>query len=162
MKNLLTTIIFTFLSTVSYSQNNVSELIQNFKEQADVNILTISGDLLRLGGNLVDANEEDSKDAKNLLNQVDELIIMNTSSEKKGEEIKKLAKKLVNKNDYEEMMMIDSDGEKINFFGKVKNKKIIELFIIVGSNQEQTILISMSGLIDPDSVYSILKKTGFN
>jgi len=58
------------------------------------------------------------------------------------------------------MMMVDSDGEEIKFFGRVKNNKIVELFIIIGEEEDQTTIISMSGTIDPKSVIKLMEKAG--
>jgi len=162
MKNLILTISLALFSTVAFSQNSVSELIQKFKGNDDVNIVTISGSLLRMGSSFVDADDAESKAAKSIIDQVDEMIIVSTNTISKGREIRRFAEKQVDRGNYEEMMMIDSDGEEITFFGKVKNKKIIELFIIVGEKDDEIVLISMSGKIDPNSVVQLLQKTGVN
>ncbi|MCK5906642.1 MAG: DUF4252 domain-containing protein [Flavobacteriales bacterium] len=162
MKNFILTISLALFSTIAFSQNNVQQLVQQFKGHDDVNVVTISGSLLKMGSSFVESDDEESKAAKNIIDQVDEMIIVNTSSVSKGREIRKFAEKQVDKGNYEEMMMVDSDGEEITFFGKVKNKKITELFIIIGEKSDETTLISMSGSIDPKSVYTLLQKTGMN
>jgi signal-transduction protein with cAMP-binding, CBS, and nucleotidyltransferase domain len=162
MRNFILTISLALFSTVAFAQNNVSELIQKYKGNDDVNIVTISGSLLRMGSNFVEADDKESKAAKNIIDQVDELIILNTSSISSGREIRKFANKLVDRGVYEEMMMVDSQGEETTFYGKVRGNKIIELFIITGKNEDETVLISMSGKIDPDSVAVLLQKTGVN
>ena len=162
MKNFILTISLALFSTVAFSQNNVEQLVQKFKGHDDVNVVTISGSLLKMGSSFVEVDDEEGKAAKNIIDQVDEMIIVNTSSVSKGRDIRKFAEKQVDKGNYEEMMMVDSDGEEITFFGKVKNKKITELFIIVGEKSDETTLISMSGKIDPKSVYTLLQKTGMN
>jgi len=160
MKNYILTISLFLFSTLAFSQNSVEQFVKKYKGNDDVNVVTISGSLLKMGAGFVDSEDEQTKAAKNIIDEVDEMIVVNTSSVSKGKEIKKFAKKQVDKGDFEEMMMVDSDGKEINFFGKVKNQKIVELFIIVGDNPEQTTLISMSGNIDPKSVSAILQKTG--
>ena len=162
MKSFILTISLALFSTIAFSQNSVSELIQKYKGNDDVNIVTISGSLLRMGSSFVDTNDAETKAAKNIIDQVDEMIIVNTSSVAKGKEIRKFAEKQVDRGNFEEMMMVDSDGEEITFYGKVKNKKIIELFIIAGEKADETVLISMSGKIDPNSVVQLLQKTGIN
>ena len=162
MKNFILTISLALFSTIAFSQNNVQQLVQKFKGHDDVNVVTISGSLLKMGSSFVEVDDEEGKAAKNIIDQVDEMIIVNTSSVSKGRDIRKFAEKQVDRGNYEEMMMVDSDGEEITFFGKVKNKKITELFIIVGEKSDETTLISMSGKIDPKSVYTLLQKTGMN
>jgi len=162
MKNFILTLGLALFSTVAFSQNSISELIQKYKGNDDVNIVTISGSLLRMGSNFIDTNDSETKAAKSIIDQVDELIIINANSASKGKEIRKFVKKQVSRGKYEEMMMVDSDGEEVTFYGKVKNKKIVELFIIVGEKAEDTVLISMSGKIDPESVNQLLQKTGIN
>lgn len=162
MRNFILTISLALFSTVAFAQNNVSELIQKYKGSDDVNIVTISGSLLRMGSSFVEADDAESKAAKNIIEQVDELIVLNTSSSSRGREIRKFANKLVDRGIYEEMMMVDSEGEETTFYGKVRGNKIIELFIISGEKDDETVLISMSGKIDPNSVAVLLQKTGIN
>ena len=162
MKNFILTISLTLFSTIAFSQNSVSELVQKYKGNDEVNIVTISGSLLRMGSNFIDTNDSETKTAKNIIDQVDELIIINTNSVSKGREIRKFVKKQVDKGNYEEMMMVDSNGEETTFYGKVRNNKIIELFILVGEKAEDTVVISMSGNIDPESVVQLLQKTRLN
>ena len=161
MKNFILTISIALFSTFAFSQNNVEQLVQKYKGHDDVNVVRISGSLLKMGSSFVD-EDDDTKAAKSIIDQIDEMIIVNTNSISKGREIRKFAEKQVDRGNYEEMMMVDSDGEEITFFGRVKNKKITELFIIVGEKADETTLISMSGKIDPKSVYTLLQKTGMN
>ena len=162
MKNFILTMSLALFSTIAFSQNSVSELIQKYKGNDEVNIVTISGSLLRMGSSFIDTNDSETKVAKSIIDQVDEMIIINTNSISKGKEIRKFVKKQVDKGNYEEMMMVDSDGEEITFYGKVRKKKIVELFIIVGEKAEDTVLISMSGNINPESVVQLLQNTGLN
>ena len=159
MKNFILTISIALFSTFAFSQNNVEQLVAKYKGHDDVNVVRISGSLLKMGSSFV-SEDDDTKAAKSVIDQIDELIIVNTNSVSRGKEIRKFAKKQVDKGNYEEMMMVDSGGQEITFFGKVKHKRITELFIIVGEDPRQTTLISMSGKIDPKSVYAILQKTG--
>lgn len=162
MKNFILTISLALFSTIAFSQSSVSELIQKYKGNDEVNIVTISGSLLKMGSSFVDANDSETKAAKSIIDQVDEMIIVNTSSVSKGKEIRKFANNQVDRGNFEKMMMVDSEGEEITFYGKVKNNKISEIFIISGESANETILISMSGSIDPDSVAQLLQKTGVN
>ncbi len=162
MKSFILTISLALFSTIAFSQNSVSELIQKYKGNDDVNIVTISGSILKMGSSFVDEEDADSKAVVKVIDQVDEMIIVNTSSVSKGREIRKFADKQVDKGNFEEMMMVDSEGEEITFYGRVRNKVITELFIIVGEKSDKTVLISMSGKIDPKSVAQLLQKTGMN
>ncbi len=160
MKNIILTISLTLFSTIVFSQNNVTELIQKYKGQKDVSIVTISGSILRMGGELIETDDKEGKAAKDILEEVDELIILNTQTISKGKQIRKFANHLVNSGKYEEMTVTDSDGDETTFYGKVKNQVITELFIIVGDNKDETTLISITGKIDPDSVDTLFTKTG--
>lgn len=160
MKSFILTISLALFSTIAFSQNSVTELIKKYKGNDDVNIVTISGSLLRMGTSFVDADDAETKAAKSVIDQVDEMIIVNTSAASKVKEIRKFAEKQVDKGNFEEMMMVDSDGEEIIFYGKVKNNKIEELFIIAGEEKDELVLISMTGTIDPSSVAQLLQKTG--
>ena len=159
MKNIILAISLTLFSTVAFSQNNVSELIQKYKGQKDVSIVTISGNILRFGSEFLEVDDKESKAAKDILEEVDELIILNTQTVSKSNKIRKFANRLVNSGKYEEMTVIDSDGDETTFYGKVKNQVITELFVIVGDNKNETTLISITGKIDPDSVDILLEKT---
>ena len=160
MKNFIITISLALFSTMAFSQSNVEQFIKKYQGQDDVNVVTISGSILKMGSSFIDPNDKEAMAAKEIIDQVDQMIIVNTNSVSKGKEIRKFADKQVDKGNYEEMMMVDSEGEEITFFGKVKNNKITELFIIVGEKSNETTLISMSGKIDPKSVYVLLQKTG--
>lgn len=162
MKNFILTISLALFSTIAFSQNSVTELIKKYKGNDDVNIVTISGSLLRMGSSFVDSNDAEAVAAMKVIDQVDEMIIVNTSSASKVKEIRKFAEKQVDKGNFEEMMMVDSDGEEIIFYGKVKNNKIEELFIIAGEDKDELVLISITGTIDPSSVAQLLQNTGVN
>ena len=162
MKSFILTISLSLFSIFAFSQSNVEQFVKQYQGHDDVNVITISGSLLKMGTSFVDTKDKEAMAAKTVIDQVDQMIIVNTSSVSKGKEIRKFADKQVDKGNYEEMMMVDSEGKEITFFGKVQKNIITELFIIVGEKPEETILISMSGKIDPKSVYTLLQKTGMN
>lgn len=157
MKNLILTISLALFSTVAFSQNNIQELIQKYKGQDDINVISINGNMFKMGSNFIDEKDEESKMAKDIASKIDEMIIINTQSTAKGKELSKIVQKLIKSNNYEEMMTIDSEGDEVKFYGKLKNNVIKEFFILVGENKETT-LISMTGNIDPKQVGALMKK----
>ena len=158
MKNFILTIGLAIFSTIAFSQNTVSELINKFNGSDDVKIVTISGDLLKMSSSPIDTNE--SKSVKNLIDQVDEMVIINTKTASKKKEIRDFVNNLVNNGNYKKNRTAGSSGKEITFYSKTKNKKIVELIMLIGKKAEDTMLISMSGKIDPETVVQLLQKTG--
>ncbi|MCK5782467.1 MAG: DUF4252 domain-containing protein [Flavobacteriales bacterium] len=161
MKKILFTLSIALFSTLAFSQNNVQELLNKYRGQDDVNIISINGNMFKLGSSFIEETDKESKVAKEIASQIDELNIINTQTKSKGLELSKSVNKLIRTNNYEELMTINSEGEEVKFYGKVKNEKIEEFFILVGEDEETT-LISMRGKIDSKQISTLLKKTNFN
>lgn len=151
----------TLFSTFSFAQNNVQELINQYKGHDDVDVISISGSMFKFGSNFIDEDDKDAKAAKDIANQIDEMNIITTDSSERGNELSEVIQKLIRTKNYEEMMTVDSEGEEVKFYGKIENNIIKEFFILVEENRETT-LISMSGNIDPKQVSEVMKKAEIN
>lgn len=157
MKNLLFTISLALFTTIAFSQNSVQDLVNKYKGQDDINVISISGNMFKLGSSFIDEDDKDAKVAADIAKQIDEMTIINTQSTAKGKELSKVVEKLIKTNNYEEMMTIDSEGDEVKFYGRIENNVIKEFFILVGENRETT-LISMTGNINPKHVSELMKK----
>jgi len=161
MKKLLLSLIVVLSSTVMFAQSNVNELMDKFRGREDVNVISISGSMFKMGANFIDEKDEEAKMAKSVASQIEQMDIVNTNSEKGSVELRSEVQKLLKKQKYEEMMTVDSEGEKVKFYGILNGEILKEFFIFVEDKREAT-LISMKGNINPKNIGKLMEKTKVN
>ncbi|MEN8138933.1 MAG: DUF4252 domain-containing protein [Bacteroidota bacterium] len=155
MKNTFLTIAITFFSFLSYGQNNIDELIDNYKKNDAIEVKKLGKLKLKVGRLFIDDDDYDPTIVKKMMKQIKEMYIVTTESDKMLKEMQDDVEEFAENNSYEKNMVVSSEGEEFNFYRKSKGNIITELFFFVDDGFESS-LITLQGKINSRDAVTLL------
>ena len=63
--------------------------MDKFRGRDDVNVISISGSMFKMGSEFIEDKDDESKMAKKVASQIDQMDIVNAESKESSEELKK-------------------------------------------------------------------------
>lgn len=155
MKKLIFLIILgTFIPDLFAQNTTVDKLFEKYSGKEGYTTVFISKYMFELFTDL-DTGDPESKEALDVMSKLDNIKIIvaegkqNSQNNFYNEVIKELPVK-----DYKELMVIQESNQIIKFYIKESNKKISELLMLSGGNDDN-VLISILGDIDLKSIAKI-------
>lgn len=137
-------------------KNPVDKLFEKYANQKGFTTVNISGKLLGFASQI----ETGDPDTKDLLSGLDGIRILSVEDDDLNskldfyEELNKDG--FFKNNDFEVLMEVTEEDEVVRFLAKdAGNGKISDLLLVVGGDDNA--LISISGIIDPESIGKITK-----
>lgn len=157
---LITTItLFALMPALLMAQTAIDKLYDKYAGKEGFTSINISPGMFQMLGNLdTDDSTEEVKDAQNVMEQLKSLKML-VYEPKEGEKFDFMTevKKTVKLDDYEELMSIREENTDIRFLvKKTKNNHISELLMLIDDDNEGMIM-SMTGDIDMNTVSKIGK-----
>ncbi|HYQ59213.1 MAG TPA: DUF4252 domain-containing protein [Draconibacterium sp.] len=156
MKKLLLILAVVLPMAVLAQKNPVDKLFEKYANQKGFTTVNISGKLLGFASQI----ETGDPDTKDLLSGLDGIRILSVEDDDLNskldfyEELNKDG--FFKNNDFEVLMEVTEEDEVVRFLAKdAGNGKISDLLLVVGGDDNA--LISISGIIDPESIGKITK-----
>ncbi len=157
MKKGIIALIFICLAVSAQAQNDaITEFFGKYEADESFTVVNISG---RMFGMFTDMEVEDEED-KEVLDAISKLTglkILAKEDASNGKALYQEASKLLPKKEYEELMTVRSQDNDMRFLVKEKDKKISELVMIVGGD-DNFFIMSLVGTIDLKQISKISKK----
>lgn len=162
MKNIL--IAITLLMPVAGMGQSkiITELKAQFSGNEEVTSFSFGGNFLNMASWFNSDNKEEEA-VKNLINGIDHLQILSIPIGKKGIreiELRELRKN-INKDHFEDLMVIRDENEEINIMVKEKGGMIVNVLMVVNDNKALT-LLDFSGSISREDVALLTENVNFN
>lgn len=156
MKKLILILALVLPLAVLAQKSPVDKLFDKYANQKGFTTVNISGKLLGFAAQLETGDEETSKMLSGL-SGIRVLSVEDPELNKKLDFYKELESEgFFKNNDFEVLMEVTEANEVVRFLAKdAGNGKISDLLLIVGGNDNA--LISISGVIDPESIGKITK-----
>ena len=124
----------------------VSEAFAKYRFKKGVTTITVPGWVIGLAASFGDLE----KNEKEILESIDKVRVLVVENKELNERInlhEEFSSKINRKNDYEQLMTVNDNGEDITIFGKMDENVITETVILVGG--EENVLVYLRGEIDP-------------
>ncbi len=161
MKNiiLLLTIIVsaTLFNNKSFGQD-LNTLYADYAGNEKVNTVNLQSGLIGLAANFL---KEEDKELKDVIRSIDNIRLMITEDKNTGQNISDEANRIMNKMDYEELVRMNDEGEKIRVLAKQDGQKVQELIVMI-DEEDESILLQLNGNIDLDKVSAALNALDIN
>lgn len=156
MKKLILILALVLPLAVLAQKSPVDKLFEKYANKKGFTTVNISGKLLGFAAQLDTGDEETSKMLSGL-NGIRVLSVEDNELNKTLDFYAELEKDgFFKNNDYEVLMEVTEENEVVRFLAKdAGNGKISDLLLIVGGDDNA--LISISGIIDPESIGKITK-----
>ena len=156
MKKIILSIVpftFAFLIVNNAFGQDLNKLYTEYAGNEKVNMVNLQSGLISLAANFL---KEEDKDLKEVIRSIDNIRLMITEDKSIGKDISDEANKIMNKMDYEELIRMNDEGEKIRVLANQDGNKVQELIVMVAEEGE-SILLQLNGNIDLDKVSAALK-----
>ena len=149
-------ICFLFSSNVFFSQT----VFDKFDNQDDITSIIVNKKMFALMSK-IDAKDKEGQQFMSLIKKLDNLKVYMTTSDRKSDEMRQTADKVVKSAGLEELMRITEKGKNVKIFVKSGGgeSKIKELMMFIeGAGQEQSVLLSLTGDFDLDELSVLTDK----
>lgn len=156
---------FSVLTPLSTSAQNdgIERFFSQYVDDEAFTMVYITPKLFQMIAKL-DINDPDYQQVKGVLNDVKGLRILVYEAKDSSDaehahcqQLYKDATKRIDTRDYELLMSVRSEGDNVRFFSKESNKRIDELLMIVGSDDE-FVLLSFVGNLDLEKLSQLANK----
>nr|WP_319570954.1 DUF4252 domain-containing protein [uncultured Draconibacterium sp.] len=156
MKKLLLILAVVLPMAVLAQKSPVDKLFEKYANQKGMTTVNISGKLLGFAAQ-IETGDKDTQELLSGLNGVRILSVEDDALNEKLDFYKELeADGFFKNNDFEVLMEVTEDDEIVRFLARdAGNGKISDLILVVGGDDNA--LISISGIIDPQSIGKITK-----
>ncbi|MCP4441979.1 MAG: DUF4252 domain-containing protein [Aureispira sp.] len=151
--SILMLFLLSFGQTVQAQDNAIQKYFQKYAEDDDFTAVYISEHMFSLFANVEMEGTEDEA-INSILANLKELHVLTT--EKSGNEYYKEAVSKINTSEYKSLMSVRDGGENVRFFAKKDDRKITELLLLVGS-EEEFVLLSLVGEIELSKISQLSK-----
>lgn len=157
---LITTLmLFALMPAMLQAQTAIDKLYEKYAGESGFTSINISPGMFQMLSNLdTDDSTQEVKDAQNIMDQLKSLKML-IYEPKEGEKFDFMSevKKMVKLKDYEELMAIREEGTDIRFLVKKTDKNHISEMLMLVDDNEEGIIMSMTGNIDMNTVSEIGK-----
>lgn len=150
MKTLFLTLILCVASINGWAQG-IDDVFNQFKNRENATLVNLPKSLISMG-----PKSSDDEDAKKWADKIESLQIL--ALEDASDALKKelnAAVKRANLSEYEDMVKVNSDGQKVRIMTKSSGKEITSL-IIFAIDEEDCAIVKIDGRINPKDVDAIV------
>lgn len=152
----------------AYSQNVMENLFEKYNGKEGFTSVNISKEMFDMMGSIQIKSDGDDKgtqkinDMKDFASKLSSLKVLTTNKKEgqdnslKAEAFYKEVMNLMPKNIYKDLMEVNEEGQKVNFYVRRTGAKVSELVVVVKEKAE-TSLISLTGDIDLNKVAEFSK-----
>jgi len=150
------TLYFFISMTLLHAQNAIDKYYSQYSEDPEFTSVVISSKMFELFAK-IDVDDPENKDVVKAMSDLNGIKILTFESDEDASN-KVDYQNAINKigNEYEMLMSVDSEGEKVRFFILEEGDMIKELFMVVGG-QGKLFLMSLVGDIDLDEMSKLSK-----
>ncbi len=151
--------IFALMPALLQAQTAIDKLYEKYAGQSGFTSINISPGMFQMLSNLdTDDSAQEVKDAKDVMDQLKSLKML-IYEPKEGEKFDFMTevKKMVHLDEYEELMAIREENTDIRFLVKKTDKDHISEMLMLVDDNEEGIIMSMTGNIDMATVSKIGK-----
>jgi hypothetical protein len=152
LKNGLFTLAMVLISIAGFAQDAIDRYFKAYADDPESTSILISSKMFSLFSE-IDTEDPDSKEALEAMSGLEGIRIITLEGEP-GTNYRNLVSKVGK--EYELLMSVDEQEEKVRFFVLEEGNEIRELFMIVGGN-ESLFLMSIVGDIDLKKMSSLSK-----
>lgn len=146
-------IIISILIALSGICKAQDHFFDKYVDMENVTSVSISKAMFSLASNFM----KDDVSMNGLLDGAEKLLILSTKDKKIRKRMEKDFSKL-NLKGYEKLLRVREKNSKVNFFGKIENKKISNIIMECAEDTEYTLIIFL-GTFDMDAVAKLSKNT---
>ena len=162
MKNILTIILIIGIFNPIFSQSRaILEFHEKFKDNSKYFSLKIEGGILTSLSN-ISTDDADTKDLMDVISKIDAIDIHSINrleTKFDNNDLKDFLRK-IRKENYEDLLIVNSDDSKTNFMIKESRGKVSDLLLLVNEDEE-FIVINISGTIDLHNISKLSKNINF-
>ncbi|HYQ56162.1 MAG TPA: DUF4252 domain-containing protein [Draconibacterium sp.] len=136
-----------FLTTSCVYESGVSEAYAKYRFNDGVTTVSVPGWAIHLAAGIGDLED----DERELLESIDGVKVIAVDDENLNAQIdlhQEFYKKISEKKDYEELLVVHNEGENVAVFGRMDESVIEEMVILVGGDDNA--LIFVKGEIRPE------------
>lgn len=146
---------------VSAQSNAVLDFRNKYKDSGKYFSVKIEGGLLKTLSN-VETNDPDSKELIRLINGIDAIDIHSISKSEThfGNDDYHDLMRRVKREKFEDLMVVNDSGGKINFMIKELKGKVSDLLLLV-NNHDEFLVMNISGDIDLHAISKLSEKVNF-
>lgn len=153
-KLILTTAVLMFTVSIWAQNKAVDKLFDKYGGKDGYTTVVITKYMFGLFSN-VETTEDD--EYMNMIKNLDNIRILSAPGQSEsGVNFHDEVMNSLPKNEYEELMVIKDGGQDVKFLVKEEKDKIVELLMIIGGSEEN-VLISITGIIDMQTVAKLSK-----
>ncbi len=161
MKKLISILILMLPMALFAQKSSIDKIFDKYANKEGFTTVNISGKLLSLAGQF-DSEDSDTSEMLSKLTGIRILTVENSEITGNPDFYLELEKDgFFKNNDYEVLMEVTEATEVVRFLAKEGGKgKLSELLLVVGG--DNSTLISISGIIDPQNIGKISKSLNVN
>lgn len=168
MKYVLTLLLLAFLSTGIKAQNEkLNQLFEKYQETEGVTSIKIAKPMFSMLGKL-NIDDSDLQQIKPFLSKINGLKILVVEKPENSAETGKLQNNLkalsseisnaVTNLNYQELMTVNSKGNKIKFLAADTSKDILDNLLLSVNSDDNTVLMMLDGKISMDDVNKLINE----
>lgn len=140
MKKVFTLLLVALFPLLVLAQNSaIDKVFKKYGDRDGFTVVTISKGLLKMV-----ANMDDDRESQDFLGRVHEIKVLADEHHHTGINLYDEVLSDLNKNDYEELMTVKSEGEEVLMLAKKDGDILEELIILVGGSDDNA-LVYISG-----------------
>lgn len=137
---------------------SLDKLYEKYSGEEGYTSVNISKQMFQLMMAFDVGNSEDAKDVQNVINNLNGMKVLKYDA-RKGNQMpvfRKEVNAILKKKNFEELMVVEEEGQKIKFMISKKGDDIVELLLIVDEGDELAV-ISFFGIIDLTAISKLSK-----
>lgn len=156
MKNILSILLLAFTATIALGQNNaIDRFFEDYQDDDRFTMVYVSPKAFSMVSKIAEGTEGDVKELQEVIKDLKALRILRT--EENSMATYKEAVKRINTNDYEVLMQMRDNGQKIQFFSKDSGDIVEELLLLVGG-EDEFVMLSFVGKLDLEKIGNLASK----
>ena len=156
MKQYISIIIFAFVSLTLGAQNNaIDNFFEDYQDDDNFTMVYVSPKAFSMVSKITEGTDGEIKELQEVIKDLKALRILST--EVNSAAVYKEAIKRINTSDYEILLQARDDGQKIQFLTKGTGDVIEELLLLVGGEEDFTML-SFVGKLDLQKIANLASK----
>ncbi len=160
MKNLLLLLTLSiFVLTSCNSDPAVSNAFAKYSHEKGVTSITVPGWLISIVARMNDLD----KDERELLNSIDKVKVLTVEDAGLNARInlhKEFQTQINARHNYEELLTVNEEDQKVTIFGKMDGDEIREMVILIGG--EDNVMVYVKGKIKPELISRQIHKSDSN
>ncbi len=153
MKKIILSAAMLIGSLTAFSQANALDLLfEKYEGKPGFTSVNVSEKLFALAASAMPVDEAEIKGLVDGIKSVKILVFENTEGNARSIEYFKEAQAALPNAGYEELMTVQSDGEKVIMLGKTSSESVLEDLIMIVLDETEFVLIKIVGTIDMKNI----------